>query len=365
MKKKWIVIIVFVLIIGFIGINVWKNQAAPSTKVDTATLQEEMMKETVITPGTLTLQKEQYVFAELDKGEIVEIFVEAGDKIKKGDKLIQYENKQLDLEKKQNELQRKSVYLELENIKTQHTEIDKQLAKDKDNEVLQEEHDQIKLQQQMTNIELEQTNLQKESIEAGLADLTVTADVDGTVLTVNEKAASESQVSDQSILRIGSLEDVIVEGTISEYDTLHIDVDQQAILTSDAVPDEEWEGKVTFISDLPEESNGMGLDDDASVLFPVQISVEDDINLKPGFNMLIEIVTSEEKVKTLPINAVQQEDDLNYVFIVEENKAKRVDVKIGSVDATKIEIKDGVSQGDTVITNPSEDMTNGTEVTVK
>src|SRR5690625_7094144 len=56
MKKTWIVIGVIVLIVGFIGINIWKNTTTTSVKVETETLTEEVMQETVMTPGTLKLQ---------------------------------------------------------------------------------------------------------------------------------------------------------------------------------------------------------------------------------------------------------------------------------------------------------------------
>ena len=365
MKKKWIVIGVIALIVLLIGINVWKSFASSTIKVETTTLSQEVMKETVMTPGTLKLEKEQFVYVQPEKGEITEIFVEEGEKVKKGDQLIQYENKQLDLEKQQNELQIRSTSLNLENIRKKHREIDKELEKDKDNEMLQEEHDQIKLEQQMTSIELEQANLQKESIASQLKELIVKADVDGTVLTVNEEVSSQGQMAEQSIIRIGSLNEVIVEGTISEYDTLNIAVDQEVILTSDAVPDKEWKGKVSFIGDLPEETGMEMGQTDESVVYPIRVTLEEDINLKPGFKMLIEIVTSEEKVNTLPINAVEQIDDANYVYIVEDGKAKRVEVKIGSVDSEKMEIKDGIKKEDQIIINPPEDISEGMEVTVQ
>ncbi|MEI3607274.1 efflux RND transporter periplasmic adaptor subunit [Pseudogracilibacillus sp. SE30717A] len=365
MKKKWIVIGVITVIVLFIGINVWKNLSSSTIKVETATLKEEVMKETVITPGTLKLDKEQYVYLQPEKGEVAEIYVEEGEQVKKNDKLIRYENKQLDLEKQQNELQIRSTALNLENIRKQHQDIDKELEKDKENDMLQQEHDQIKLDQQMTNIELEQANLQKESISSQIEDLIVKSDVDGTVLSVNEETSTQSQMSEQSIIRIGSLDDVVVEGTISEYDTLNISEDQEVILTSDAVPDEEWTGKVSFIGDLPEEK-GLGMEQsDSSVLYPIRVTLDEDIKLKPGFKMLIEIVTSEAKVQTLPINAVQQGDDKNYVYVVKGGKATRAEVKIGSVDSEKIEIKDGITKDDKVIVNPSDSITEGMEVTIK
>ena len=77
-------------------------------------------------------------------------------------------------------------------------------------------------------------------------------------------------------------------------------------LTSDAVPDEEWKGKVSFIGDLPkdQEYRRDGTKTDSSVEYPITVTLEEEINLKPGFKMLIEIVTSEEKVNTLPIEAI-------------------------------------------------------------
>lgn len=367
MKKKWIIIVgVIAVVVLFIGINMWQQVSKKNPSVETATIQTETMAETVMTPGTLTLEKEQYIYFQPEKGDVEEILVAEGDKVSKGDDLLRYENKQVALDMKQNDLQIRSTYLELDKLRKEHQKIDKEVDKDPDNEMLLEEHDQIKLQQQLANIELEQANLQKESIEAEQNGLTVTAEVGGTILAVNEKASSQGEMGEQSIIRIGSLNEVIVKGTISEYETLGIEEGQKVMLTSDAVPDEEWEGKVSFIGDLPEEDSTMGMGgEDTSVLYPIRVTIEDKIDLKPGFNMLIEIVTHEEKVDTVPIAAVQQEDDTNFVYIVEDGKAKRVDVKVGAVDTEKMEITDGLDKDDAVIITNVGDITPNMEVSVK
>jgi len=110
-NKKWIAAGIIGLLILLIGINVWKSRATTTFQVETTTLTEKAMKETVITPGTLTLDEEQFVYYQAEKGEIAEIFVEEGDKIAKGDELLQYDNKQLDLEERQNDLQIRSTAL--------------------------------------------------------------------------------------------------------------------------------------------------------------------------------------------------------------------------------------------------------------
>src|SRR5699024_4018707 len=94
---------------------------------------------------------------------------------------------------------------------------------------------------------------QKESIENEIDALRIKADVDGTVLDVNEKAGAQGEGSEEAIIRIGSLKDTFVEGTVSEYDTLNVETEQKVELTSDAVPDETWSGEISYIGELPEE----------------------------------------------------------------------------------------------------------------
>ena len=363
--KKWIIAAVVLIVLILIGFNVWKNTSTTTVSVETVSLKEEQMKETVMTPGKLTLNDEQYVYYQADKGEITDILVDAGDTVEKDDELLQYENNELDLEKRQNQLQINSLYLELDDVKKDHENMDEELNKDPNNEAIQEEHDQIKMQQQQKDIELEQALLEKESIEKNMEGSIVTADVNGTVLSVDEEVSSQGQMAEEAVMRIGSLDDVIVKGSISEYDTLKIEKDQSVMLTSDAVPDEEWEGTISYISDLPEESSAEMGEEEAGVTYPIEVTLEDDIDLKPGFKMVIEIITSDEKVQTLPIDAVIQEDDANYVYVVKDGKATRTEVQIGSVDTEKMAILDGVSKEDAVIASPSDDIKDGMDVTVK
>lgn len=366
-KKVWITIGVIVLIVALVGINVWKKQDKGSVTVATTALKSEDISESVLTPGTLKLDEEQSVYYQPENGDVAEIFVKEGDKVEKGENLLRYVNEQLSLEEKQTDLQLRAAQLELNSLVKQHSEIDKQIEDDPDNEVLEEEHDQIKLQQQQASMEVERSQLQIESIKKQLKELVVKSDIDGTVVDIDEHASFESNQSEQSpMIRIGSLNNLVVEGEISEFDTLKIKKDQPVIITSDAVPDEEWKGKVTFIADLPNESDSLGMENDTGVHYPIIVSVEDDdIPLKPGFQMLLDIETSKQEANTLPLNAVIQEDDHNFVYIVEAGQAVQKEVTIGTVTTDKIEITDGITKEDKVIKEPTEDIYDGLEVDVQ
>lgn len=368
MKKVWIAIAIVVILAGLIGLNIWKKSADGKVTAEVTTLKQETMTETVMTPGHLKLANQQTIYHSPEKGEIAEILVKEGDDIEKGTPLLRYENKQLSLEKQQNELQRRSTFLQINDLKKQHEDIDKLLKDDQENEQLKREHAQIKLQQQQANIELEQQLLQKESIQQQINDLTVKSDIDGKVVTVDEQAAAgASQLEQQPVVRIGSTGKLVVEGVISEYDTMKIKEGQAVTLNSDAVPDKTWKGKVTLISDLPKEMDSIGEDGNTSgVQYPIQITVEDkDMNLKPGFQMIVEITTDEREANVLPLTAVKQDGEENHVFVVNDKKAEKRKVKIGSVSKETIEIIDGLTDKEQVIVDPSDKVKDGMEVTIK
>jgi HlyD family secretion protein len=366
MKKKIGIIIGVVVIIAVLfGVNIWKSVGATNTAVEVTSLSKEKISEKVMTPGILKLANEQTIYHSLEKGEIAEFYVEEGADVKKGDALLRYENKQLKLEVKQNELQLQSTQLQLNNIRKQHKDLDEQLKKDKENDMLQDEHDQLELQEKQTKLEIEQLQLQQQGVEGQISDLVVRSEMDGKVVSVNKGAtASTSGIEPQALIQIGTLNQLIVEGVISEYDTLKIEEDQNVVLSSDAKPGESWKGKVSFIAFLPKEADA--LQGETGVQYPIEVTVDDEnMNLKPGFQMVIEIITEERETKTLPLTAVKQEGETNYVYIVVDGKAKKQDVEVGLVSNENIEIIKGLTEKEKVILDPSDNVTAGMDVTVE
>jgi HlyD family secretion protein len=366
MSKKWIAILVGAIIILLIGFNIWKSKATSTIAVETTTTKEETMSETIKIPGTLVLTEEQIIMYEADKGEIAEVFVEENEEVKKGDKLLRYENELYEIEKKQNEMHIKSLHLEIDSIRKQRRELDNQLAKDKENELLKQERDQLLLQEQLRNIDLDRANLEKEQIEKKIKQLTVTAEVDGVILQLNEQKNARVLMGEEPLIHIASMDEMLVKGSVTEYEVLKVEPNQTVRLTADTVADKEWKGKVESIANSPETSNQFGLDSTTeAVKYTLYVKPNEEIPLKPGFNMLIDIITKEAKVPTLPISAIQQEDDETFVYVVEDGKVQRADVKIGLVDIEKMEIVDGVTADDEVIIKPPENIAIGMEVKVK
>lgn len=388
MKKIWIAIGVAAVIVLLVGINVWRQVAAEGLTVETTQLEQREIASRVMTPGTLKLKNEQTVYASPEKGEVDEILVEEGDQVKEGDALLRYANEELELEKEQNALTIESSYLRLNHLKKQldrldekEEEAEEQIGGEQAVQSIEGERDQLEMERRMANIELKQAQLQKETIDKQLKNLTVKSEVDGTVLSVDEAAAhATNQTEPQPVIRIAALDELIVEGVISEYDTLKVEEGQEVVLSSDVVPDEEWKGKVTHIGYLPEQSNSVNGEAEA-VQYAVEVAVEsEDIPLKPGFQMIMEIETEKRKVPTLPLSAVvseslgtvggdstepSSEEEEHYVFVVKDGKAERRPVEVGIVSDDRIEIKDGLESDEHVVANPPENLKDGAEVTVK
>ncbi|MCY8894751.1 efflux RND transporter periplasmic adaptor subunit [Bacillus spizizenii] len=375
MKKVWIGIGIAVLVALFIGINIYRS-AAPTSgsagqKIQTGGLEEKEISATVMVPGTLKFSNEQYVFYEADKGTLEDIKVKEGDKVKKGTPLITYTNEQLSLEKEQNQLTAESNQLQIDQIQekvkaldSKEKELEKQVGKKEAEKQIESERTELQMQERTAEIELKQTELQRQSLANRVSDLQVKSDIEGTVISVNQEAASKKSDIQEPVIHIGNPKDLVVSGKLSEYDTLKVKKGQKVTLTSDVIQDKTWKGTVSAVGLVPDQQESTAAQGtEQAVQYPLQVKIKGNLpEGKPGFKFIMNIETDKRKANTLPSKAVKKEDDQYYVYTVKDGKAKRVDVKIGEVTDDLTEIKEGISQDDQVILNPSDQVTDGTEV---
>lgn len=375
MKKVWIGIGIAVIVALFIGINVYRS-AAPTSgsagqKIQTGSLEEKEISSKVMVPGTLKFSNEQYVFYEADKGTLEDIKVKEGDKVKKGTTLVTYTNEQLSLEKEQNQLTAESNQLQIEQTQEKIKALDnkekdlaKQVGKKEAEKQIESERTELQMQKKTAEIELKQTELQRQSLASRVSDLEVKSEIEGTVISVNQEAASKKSDIQEPVIHIGNPKDLVVSGKLSEYDTLKVKKGQKVTLTSDVIQDKTWKGTVSAVGLVPDQQESAAAQGtEQAVQYPLQVKIKGKLpEGKPGFKFIMNIETDKRKANTLPSKAVKKEDDQYYVYTAKDGKAKRVDVKIGEVTDDLTEIKEGLSQDDQVILNPSDQVTDGMEV---
>jgi membrane fusion protein (multidrug efflux system) len=94
--------------------------------------------------------------------------------------------------------------------------------------------------------------------------------------------------------------------------------------------------------------------------------VDRDQMLKPGLFGRVEILYDlHEDVPVIPRSAVITEDERSHVFVVDaEGSASRRNVQLGYERAGMIEVLDGVSNGETVVTAGKGSLSDGAKVEV-
>lgn len=214
---------------------------------------------------------------------------------------------------------------------------------------------------QITNsrLSLEQQQLSYQNTVEKLNDYTITAPIDGTIITRNIKVGDTLDATNgqTTLAVIYDMSYLTFDISLDELDVNEVAVGQTVNITCDSLTDAgTFEGTVTKVSVAGTTSNGV-------TTYPVTVRIDSAPDgLLPGMNVDATIVVEESKdALTVPVAAVQRG---NTVY-VKDDSAKNTDstmvggtvlpdgwreatVETGLSDDSNIEITSGLSEGDTV-----------------
>ncbi|WP_026376309.1 efflux RND transporter periplasmic adaptor subunit [Aestuariibacter salexigens] len=171
------------------------------------------------------------------------------------------------------------------------------------------------------------------------------------------------QVSVGALIRPGdaitTLDDLSimnVDFSIAENHLASVARGQQVAAYSVAYPGQAFTGKISSI--------GSRLDPQTR---SIQVRAEianPDLKLRPG--MLLQINLQKEVLNTLvvPEKALVPIEDKQYVFVIEDNKAKMVEVRTGERKPGSVQIIDGLTAGQLVVTEGTLRLSNGSAVRI-
>jgi HlyD family secretion protein len=245
----------------------------------------------------------------------------------------------------------------------------------------------------------------KESKE-NLSKTSIYAPIDGTISVLNvelgERVVGTTQMTGTEMMRVAKLDLMELEVDVNENDVVNVAVGDTASVDVDAYPSRLFKGVVTEIANSAR-VQGQGTQEQITnflvkirILDPHNMSFDksgaDDIvnnnevpvsstlmpNFRPGMSGTVDVFTHTVTGATaVPIQAVTvrdftklkkaqggtaddstrtakigDEDLRRVVFILEDGKAKMVEVETGISDATHYVIISGVSVGDKVVLGP-------------
>jgi RND family efflux transporter MFP subunit len=203
------------------------------------------------------------------------------------------------------------------------------------------------LEQAQAALEMAKVNVDKATIEAPVSGI------------VAKKYVDEGNMVGPStpLVRIVQINTLKVKGGVSErYLPKLVSGKTPVNIKTDAYPQDEFEGMVYKV--------GVAVDP-VTRTDEVEIRVPNpDGKLKPGMFARMTIEVSQKECVVVPDSALVREADQAYVFVVNNNIARRCRVKIGIWQGQLHEVLDGVSPGDVVVTHGQTQLKDGQTVEI-
>lgn len=153
-----------------------------------------------------------------------------------------------------------------------------------------------------------------------------------------------------------------VKAYATEKEISNIMLGQKAEITGDAFPDCIYTGEVSYIADFASVKQVGNL---SKTVIEIRVDIiSPDEHLKPGYTAVTSIILSEPEIMTiLPYEIVNSDDNGDFVYVLEENKAKKRYIETGKELVNGIEVVAGITVNDYVI-KPDETCSEGDTVLI-
>lgn len=228
-------------------------------------------------------------------GKVEKIYVEEGDRVRKGDSLILLEQDKYKLQLEQAEGQMKALERNLEALQLNYSNTDKnyeRVKKLKEESAIDEaQFDMVKTQRDALSKQIEATRSQLSSVRATfelaksqIEDTKISSPIDGVVLHKLIEAG-EVVVAGIPLLTIGDVAKPWVKTYIPQKYIGKINLGDIATIYSDSFPGREFSGRITYISQKEEftPKNLVTEDERTKMVYRIKISVDNQSGeLKPG-----------------------------------------------------------------------------------
>ncbi len=145
-------------------------------------------------------------------------------------------------------------------------------------------------------------------------------------------------------LVVSDLSRIFVLASVDESDIGSVQVDQPATITADAYPGRNFDGKVVRIA-----TQGVNLNNVVTFEVKIEVLGKNKSLLKPEMTANVAIVTArKEDVLLVPVEAVVRREREHWAEVMNGPTKQDRKVRTGLTDNEKIEIVEGLSEGETV-----------------
>lgn len=407
MKKKMVFIGIFLILAAAIAVYTVK-MGSKAVAVEAAEVTAGNIEEFIEETGTVMLEEETYVYAAA-AGRVMEAAKEAGDTVKAGEVLAKLDNADITLQIKALEAQKLSVAAKFDEAKNPAEE---QISKLRalvrsaeatyneakrvlDNDRTLYEAGAISLDTYKASVtkfasaeaSLESTRSDLSIAEKGLSaniikqyqaqlseiqanidqlvkknkETTVYAPIDGIIMATEIHEGAMVQAGAE-LYEIGGPKGLYIESNIliedikeiKEGSIVRIEDEDLGISNLTGIVRKIYPKAVSITSDLGVEQKRV----------KIEVSMDSqNLDLKPGYEMVIKIVTQrKENTLLIPDKALFEYQGKDSVFVNEGGVAKLRTIEKGLESEEQVEVLSGLKAGEIVILSPDDTLKEGTKV---
>lgn len=392
-RKKWLILTIVVVAVVLVGAVVVYALSSGGNKIDPSKLakveRHDLAKSVVATGKVEPITKVE--IKSKASGIVKKLYVDAGDKIKKGQLLAQLDKEEIEAQVEQSraalaasvasqkgseaDYERAKVDAEGPDVPLLKRAYDRAVGMAKDGVVstsaledAQKNYElalnkqnvakaqltvlKARIAQSQAQVARDQANLKQ--LEEQLSYTDIIAPIDGVLLSRDVEigdAVSSILVLGSSatlVMTLGDTSEVYVKGKVDESDIGKVYLGQPARIKVESFKDKTFSGKVTKISPL-------GVEKDNVTTFEVRVSINNPGGeLKAAMTANAEIILEEHKeVLQIPEGAIIYDKDKKASVEVPDPKAKdgkrKVAVNIGISNGAKTEVLSGVKENEEVV----------------
>ncbi len=305
--------------------------------VEVARVARRSISSFIETNGTLEADKEVDLVARVS-APIVELLVEEGDVVRKGQTLARLDQEEL------------QAQLEISRVAVNDATLGYERAKKlyQGQLVSEEEYQQARSGFEAANAQLEANRVQ-------LGFSTITAPFDGLIVTRYVGFAQQVSVN-TPLFRISDFDPLLCPIQVPERELRQLHLQQPAHLTVEAWPDRRFEAQVLLISPVVDAATGT---------IKVTLKVRSEDKLRPGMfaRVFLQTATRDDAL-VIPKSALSLESIGDTVYVADAGLASRREVTLGFREGDFVEALSGVTVGEAVIVIGQDGLSDGTPIQI-
>jgi RND family efflux transporter MFP subunit len=328
--------------------------------------------------GYVTAERKAAVASKVT-GRLVALFVEEGSKIKKGQVIARLESEDVEAARSQAQANLNVARYNLEQASADESDAALQFKRNqeliKKGYIARSEYDTSEARYLKSRAAVQSARAAVKSAQAALnaAGINVEytmirAPFDAVVLTKNADIGdivtpiSAAATAKAAVVTIADMDSLQVEADVSESNLGLVKIGQPCEVQLDALPDSRFAAAVHMIVPTADRSK-------ATVMVKVRF-VEKDPRILPDMSAKVaflsrKLTPEERNPRTaVPKTAVQNRNNQQSVFTVNDGKAALVHVTTGEALGDMVEVTSGVKPGDKIIVTPPRRLKSGDRVKI-